>query len=87
MLHLRQVFTAKTAEFCETLSAILGGKVTFYNNDRCGSHRSMISVPCSSFGLCHGMAPRMALVAVAVWELCRCSSLRREREGHRNCHS
>ena len=33
MLHLRQVFTAaKTAEFCEVLSAILGVKVAFYDN-------------------------------------------------------
>ena len=71
MLHLRQVFAAKTAEFCETLSAILGGKVAFYDNDRCGSHRSMISAP----------------VAVAVRERSGCSSLHREREGRRNCHS
>ena len=32
MLRLRQVFAAKTAEFCEALSAILGIKVTFYDN-------------------------------------------------------
>ena len=32
MLCLRQVFTAKTAEFREVLSAILGIKVAFYNN-------------------------------------------------------
>jgi len=29
MLHLRQVYTAKTAEFRETLSAILGVNVAF----------------------------------------------------------
>jgi hypothetical protein len=83
MLHLRQVFAAKTAEFCETLSAILVGKVAFYDNDRCGSHRSMVSAPRSSFGLCRGTAP----VVVAVWELRRCSSLCREREGCRSCRS
>ncbi|KAI0294902.1 mitotic checkpoint protein-domain-containing protein [Multifurca ochricompacta] len=32
MLRLRQVFTAKTAEFRETLSAILGVKIAFYDN-------------------------------------------------------
>ena len=32
MLRLRQVFTAKTAEFREALSAILGVKLAFYDN-------------------------------------------------------
>jgi hypothetical protein len=32
MLRLRQVFAAKTADFHEALSAILGIKVAFYNN-------------------------------------------------------
>jgi len=32
MLPLRQVFAAKTAEFCEALLAILGRKVAFYDN-------------------------------------------------------
>jgi mitotic spindle assembly checkpoint protein MAD1 len=32
MLRLRQVFAAKTAEFREVLSAILGIKVAFYDN-------------------------------------------------------
>jgi len=32
MLRLRQVFAAKTAEFREALSAILGVKVAFYDN-------------------------------------------------------
>ena len=32
MLRLRQVFAAKTAEFHEALSAILGIKVAFYDN-------------------------------------------------------
>jgi mitotic spindle assembly checkpoint protein MAD1 len=32
MLRLRQVFAAKTAEFHEALSAILGVKVAFYDN-------------------------------------------------------
>ena len=32
MLHLRQMFAAKTAEFREALSAILGVKVAFYDN-------------------------------------------------------
>lgn len=32
MLRLRQVFTAKSAEFRETLSAILGVKLAFYDN-------------------------------------------------------
>jgi mitotic spindle assembly checkpoint protein MAD1 len=31
-MHLRQVFAAKTAQFCETLSAILGVNVAFYDN-------------------------------------------------------
>jgi mitotic spindle assembly checkpoint protein MAD1 len=31
-MRLRQVFAAKTAEFCEALSAILGVKVAFYDN-------------------------------------------------------
>ncbi|KAH8991735.1 hypothetical protein EDB86DRAFT_3181278 [Lactarius hatsudake] len=31
-LRLRQVFKGKMAEFCEALSAILGVKLTFYNN-------------------------------------------------------
>jgi mitotic spindle assembly checkpoint protein MAD1 len=32
MLRLRQVFAAKTAEFCKALSAILGVKVAFHDN-------------------------------------------------------
>jgi mitotic spindle assembly checkpoint protein MAD1 len=32
MLRLRQVIAAKTAEFRKALSAILGVKVTFYDN-------------------------------------------------------
>jgi len=34
MLRLRQVFAAKTAEFREALSAILGVKVAFYDNGK-----------------------------------------------------
>ena len=39
MLRLRQVFAAKTAEFREALSAILGVKVAFYDNGQRSEER------------------------------------------------
>ena len=86
MLCLTQAFPAKTAEFRETLSAILGVKVTSYDNEQVRSRRSMISVPHSSFSLYRGTPPR-TVAAVGVRERRGCSSLRREREGRRNCLS
>jgi mitotic spindle assembly checkpoint protein MAD1 len=82
MIRLRQAFTASTAAFREALSAILGIKVAFYDNGqiRVTSQYDLgaafVSQPGSG-----------TLARTAVWEWLGCSWLRREREGHKSCHS
>jgi len=77
MLPLRQVFAAKTAEFCEALLAILGRKVAFYDNGQVWA-TSQYSVGAAFVfqpaprdlaakdgggGCCNSWAARMQLVA------------------------
>lgn len=69
MLRLRQVFTAKTAEFREALSAILGVKLAFYDNGqvRVTSQYDLgaafVFQPATRSGEGAGTGARMQLVA------------------------